>query len=298
MAKFSKEIESEMVRLYVDENKNTNEIAKIFGTYNTSVRRVLLRNDVLLRSYGVAQRKVNLEDISNKEGTSDFDYFIGLLATDGCITGDRIVLDFSEENKELLDYWNEFLGGKCNIICSIHKIFKVPQYRIAFRNPEIKAYLASFGIIPRKTTNLRLKYINWDVLRGIIDGDGCVSHTNNGTTVKIGITSACKEFLEQIQTFLLEQGITSYIRASNRNKNMVFDLFIYKSDDVFKIYNNLYLNAHFFLKRKKEKFGPIVEKFTISNSVNSVNENGNSKTEPSLNIEEGAETRNGEPKSE
>ena len=33
----------------------------------------------------------------------------------------------------------------------------------------------------------------------------------------------------------------------------------------------------------------------MSNSVNSVNERENSKTEPSLN-EEGAETRNGEPK--
>lgn len=290
MRKFSNEIESEMVRLYVDEGKNTNEIAKVFNTYNTSVRRVLIRNNVELRSYGVAQRRVSLQDIKVKEGTPDFDYFIGLLATDGCVTGDRIVLDFSKENKELLDYWNEFLGNTCNITCSIHKVFKVPQYRIAFRNPEIKDYLASFGIVPRKTFNLSLSYINWNVLRGIIDGDGCVSSTNKDTTLKISITSACKNFLVQIQDFLNEYSIKSSILESNRNKNTTYDLHIYKSEDLITMYENLYTNAHFFLKRKEVKFGPLLKKFNRCRLTNSGNEKENSNPEPSL-IEEGAETR-------
>lgn len=53
----------------------------------------------------------------------------------------------------------------------------------------------------------------------------------------------------------------------------------------------LYDNAHYFLRNN---FGPILKKFNNSNSVNSVN-GERPKTEPSLN-EEGAETRNGEPK--
>lgn len=103
MKRFSIEKEAEIIKLYT-EGRHTNEIAKMYNTFNTSIRRVLLRNNIVIRSYGVAQRRVNLEDISSKEGTPDFDYFLGLLATDGCITGDRIVLDFSEENKELLEY--------------------------------------------------------------------------------------------------------------------------------------------------------------------------------------------------
>ena len=35
--KFSDETEREIIRLYVEESKNTNEIASIFGTYNTSI---------------------------------------------------------------------------------------------------------------------------------------------------------------------------------------------------------------------------------------------------------------------
>lgn len=269
--KFSKEKEEEIIRLYTKENKNTVEIANIFDTYNTSIRRVLKRNNIKIRSNSEARRFIELEDISSKEGTQDFDYFLGLLATDGCITGGKIILDFSEENKELLDYWNEFLGNKCNISVSIHKVFKVPQYRISFKNKEIADYLSTFGIIPRKSFNLKLKYINWNVLRGIIDGDGCVSTTGTGNTIKLIITSACREFLVQIQEFLKSEGVTSFINESNRNQNPIYDLFVYKTEDLIKIYKHLYNNAHYFLKRKRNNFGPILKKFNISNSVNSVN---------------------------
>ena len=57
----------------------------------------------------------------------------------------------------------------------------------------------------------------------------------------------------------------------------------------------MYKNASYFLKRKYDKFGPLVEKFTRQNSVNSGNEETTSNPEPSFsgNIIEGAETRNG-----
>lgn len=294
--KFSEDIEKEIIRLYVEENKNTNEIASIFGTYNTSVRRVLLRNNIEIRSYGVAQRFVELDDIKSKEGSRDFDYFLGLLATDGCITEGKVILDFSEENKELLDYWNSFLGNKCNINVSIHKTFKVPQYRIAFRNPEICLYLETFGIKPKKTFDLRLKYINWDVLRGIIDGDGCVTTSNHGNTLRIGITSGCKEFLEQIQDFYSKNGIKSYLSKSSRNKNTTYDLYVYKTEDILTIYEHLYSNAHFFLKRKEMHFGPLLQKCGRCSLVNSGNENA-TQIPSQASLEEGVETLHEVPKS-
>ena len=57
--------------------------------------------------------------------------------------------------------------------------------------------------------------------------------------------------------------------------------------DIIAIYTNMYKNSSYFLKRKYDKFGPLVEKFTESNSVNSVNRMENLKTEPNSNkIEE------------
>ena len=293
--KFELEKELDIVSLYVEDGWNTVQIAEKYNTYNTSIRRVLLRYNVQLRGPGIALRKIELEDIESKKNTREFDYFLGLLATDGCVTDNRIVLDFSEENKELLHYWNEFLGNKCNITCHIHKVFQVPQYRIAFRNQEVVDFLESYGITPNKTFSIILKYINWDVLRGIIDGDGCVSVTNKGTTLKVGITSANKKFLEQIQQFLLEYSIQSFLNESDRNESPIYDLFVYKSDDIIKMYEHLYKNAHFFLKRKELKFGPLLEKFNKCSLVNSGKEMCNSNPEPSLK-EEGVETLHEVPK--
>ena len=287
--KFTDEQELEMVRLYEEEKLSMQKIADKYDTYATSVRRILNRRSVKTRTLKEANGVVHLEDIKSKEGSKDFNYFLGLLATNGCVTGDRVVLDFSESNKELLDYWNEFLGNKCNITKSIHKIYKVPQYRIAFRNQEICDYLGSFGIIPRKTYGLTLKYIDWDVLRGIIDGDGCVLSKNHDTTVAIGITSGSKQFLEQISEFYSNNGIKSYLKESNRNLNTTYDLYVYKTKDILKIYKNLYKNAHFYLKRKKLKFGPVLKKLSTEQLVNSGNEMCNFNPEPSLN-EEGVET--------
>lgn len=36
---------------------------------------------------------------------------------------------------------------------------------------------------------------------------------------------------------------------------------VYKSSDILKIYDCLYQNAHFYLKRKKLKFGSLLKKF-------------------------------------
>lgn len=166
---------------------------------------------------------------------------------------------------------------------SIHKIFKVPQYRKAFKNEEIADYLGTFGIVPNKTFHLHLKYINWDVLRGIIDG--CILHSDK--TVAIGITSGCKEFLEQIQDFYSSVGINSYLKESNRNKNL--DLYVYKSSDILIIYEHLYKNAHYFLKRKESKFGSLLKKFNRQSLVISGKEFCASNPEPSLN-REGVET--------
>lgn len=293
--KYSKDKEKEIIRLYTEENKSTIEIANIFKTYNTTIRRILLRNNIQLRNNSEVQRFVKLSDIISKEDTKDFDYFLGLLATDGCITDNKIILDFSEENKELLDYWNEFLGNKCNINVSIHKIFNAPQYRIAFRNKEICDYLATFGIILNKTFNLKLKYINWDVLRGIIDGDGCILSRNKGSTLAIGITSGCKEFLKQIQKFYDFYNITSYLKESNRNKNITYDLYVYTSSDILFIYEHLYKDAHYFLKRKEVKFGSLLKKFNRQSLVNSGKEMCNSNPEPSGNTE-GVETLHELPK--
>ena len=101
---YTNEVKDKIVELYLKEHKNTAEIANMFNTYNTTIRRILIERKVPLISIKERLQKVALDNIKNQEGSSDFDYFLGILATDGCITENRVVLEFSENNKEILDY--------------------------------------------------------------------------------------------------------------------------------------------------------------------------------------------------
>lgn len=81
------------------------------------------------------------------------------------------------------------------------------------------------------------------------------------------------------------------------NDSRWYNIIVGQGKDIFKIYKNMYKDSSCYLTRKHDKFGPLVEKFTSLDSVNSVNGRENQKTEPIL-FKEGAETRNGEPKSD
>ena len=273
--KFTKEKEKEIIRLYTEENKTQQEIGFLYNTYNTSIRRVLKRNNINLIPSSKFLEFIKYEDFLNKINTPDFYYFLGLLATDGCITKNRIILDFSEENKELLIYWNEFLDNKCNINISIHSKYKTSQYRIAFRNTEICKLLNTYGITKNKSFTLKLNILNWDVIRGILDGDGYIIKSNKQDySIRIGICSASLIFIEQLNNFFTNNNIHSTITKSKKYSqsgdfNFLYAVNIYKLTDIFLFYNLCYNDAKYFLKRKYLKFGPLVEKFTKLVTVNS-----------------------------
>ena len=74
-----------------------------------------------------------------------------------------------------------------------------------------------------------------------------------------------------------------------------YNISIGRLSELYYIYTNIYKDSSYFLRRKYEKFWPLVKKFISKHSVNSVKGMEYHKTEPSP-IREGAETRNGEPK--
>lgn len=290
MNKFTEQELLKMKDLYENQGLSTSKIGDLFGVSRTVVGYNLKKLGVQLKPRG---KKFSINNILSKINSREFDYFIGIFATDGNICNDVIQLEFSEENKEILDYWNEFVGNTLNI--NIHTNSKgIDYYKISFMDKEFSKLLNSYGITPRKSYTLKIKYITWDVLRGIFDGDGSLSlDFRHGISGKFRIASGSGQFLNQIQDFLSSYNIRSTIYSEKESKCM--NLTVGKSEDIILIYNNMYKDSSYFLKRKYEKFGPLLEKFSKCNSVNSVNERENSKTEPSL-LQEGAETRNGEPK--
>lgn len=108
---------------------------------------------------------------------------------------------------------------------------------------------------------------------------------------KFSICSASLNFIIQLDNFYKSFGLHPIIRK----ENTYYTIHLGRLEEIYFIYTNIYKESSYFLKRKYDKFCPLVEKFTRKYSVNSVKEKDNYKTEPSQ-LLEGAETRNGEPK--
>ena len=70
-----------------------------------------------------------------KNRKSDFDYFLGLLASDGNITGNQIrIASISDENVEFLEHFKDFLDNKVNIHRNLRSDKQKYYNSIAFKN--------------------------------------------------------------------------------------------------------------------------------------------------------------------
>ena len=81
--------------------------------------------------------------------------------------------------------------------------------------------------------------INWDLLRGVLDGDGSFKKG-------VVLTSNSKDWINKIASFYDTFNIHYTI-----TKDSAYRLGVYKRKDIITIYHNLYDNAPLFLERKK-----------------------------------------------
>lgn len=268
------------------------------------VRYRLLKNKIGLRQvngikHSIRNPTITLDYFESLINTKkdNFDYFLGVLATDGNISKNQIrITGIADNNVEFLQHWCNFLDNKVSIKRYKKSKSEVFYNSVVFKNQDIADLLSTkYGIISNKTFTLSLPYLNWNVIRGIFDGDGSLSKYTQSSSFKFSIVTASITFANQLYDFFKTNNLNVHLYTDNRGKNTLYRVVIITLSDLYYIFNHLYKDSSYFLKRKYDKFCPIVEKFTNSRSVNSVKEMENYKTEPSLK-QEGAETRNGVPK--
>ena len=167
----------EIIKLY-NSGMSCREIAKLYNcSYATISYQLKQRGYTMREKRGIKhcvnnKRIINIEIFTSNEGTPEFDYILGILATDGNIYKNSIKIEQSDENIEILKHFQDFLENKVPIKQTKHRN-KSYNY-IGFKNQDLCDYLMSFGVTPNKSYTLKLKYINWNVLRGVFDGDGCL----------------------------------------------------------------------------------------------------------------------------
>lgn len=186
-----------------------NEIALMWGCRHGTVRYQRIKSEIL--SY--TERTGNLKDtttgIARRRGTHNqhnsdslrvnyFEvidtpekaYWIGFLATDGCVSeNSRVSLSLNYEDRASVDLLAKTLGvphfAKERTVThessfAVNKISH--RYGLRFTSQQMATDLAKEGIVPRKTKTLIMSpcAINFPIgyLRGYLDGDGSVGKVN------------------------------------------------------------------------------------------------------------------------
>jgi len=163
-------------------------------------------------------KKNPFSDLSKPE----VNYWLGWIASDGCIHENRIRLSLKREDRDVIEKFRDFLCKEISIYDGIHKKpfgnfeFSV----IGFRDTETSEFLISQGITHNKTLTLNIKFpITWDYFRGFFEGDGCLDYIGkNKNRPRIQIASSAYEHIKQLSKFLEENKISHKIYDKSKGR--------------------------------------------------------------------------------
>ena len=228
----------ELRRLYVDERHTTTEIAARLGCGPTTIRRRLDRFDIAARSRGtdpvrwLRRRDPGLE--TRDIWSPAVAYAVGLMATDGNLSGNGRNMTLSSKDVDLLETFRQCLGLRTAIAPCLNG--RGTQYwRVQWSDRRLYKWLLSIGLTPAKSLTLGPLAIPddhfADFFRGCIDGDGSiVVYTGRYHTAKnaryvydrlyVSVVSASPAFVQwlqvQVRTLTGLVGAVGETRAEGR----------------------------------------------------------------------------------
>ena len=185
--KLSKEQEIQLVKEY----KQGTPVIELMNKYGYKTKKSIM--DKVKKYYPENYEEIIKEAQDNRRGyvysleklTSPFDaYLIGLLLTDGYVLSDRDGLGLDMTDEDAISFVAKTIGTNYKSYNDgIHKT----RHRVLISIPGISKQVERFGIILNKSNILPTpKLLNEEkqflpyIIRGIIDGDGCVSKTSYG----------------------------------------------------------------------------------------------------------------------
>lgn len=229
----------------------------------------------LEKGYCNSKRLIRQDFFKNIE-TEMQAYLLGFYVADGSFNEKRntITVKVTESDKEIAELY-KYISPDARFV--INKPFTMigtsgkeihikSAARIDISNKKLGSSLMLLGYGQQKTyKELHLPKLSKELMlhfiRGYFDGDGSfmlhvrepnAKNREKNPTIKVKIewTSKTKTLLLEIQEFLQNYGIQSYLRQQQN----VYRLCIHKRESIKKIHNLFYENCHFCLGRKKIKF--------------------------------------------
>lgn len=226
----------------------TDKVKKYFPT---DYKDIIKENHDKIKGYSYSFEKIK----------SEFDaYFLGLLLTDGYVTprGTDIGIDLIDE--DCIKFLSQVIGKKYSCYPPSGKLSKQPRYRLILSIGSEVKNAERLGITKNKTFTLQpprlleeeKKFIPY-IVRGIIDGDGCIYQTSNGGP-SVSVVSASKDFISWLK-YIFENVLflkNIFIKNISKNEKPLYQIATAEIDNVQKIIALCY-NKPFGMNRKYTK---------------------------------------------
>ena len=254
---FKRVRDSEIISSY----NNGNSLLKTSHKFKTSIstiKDILKSNNIEIINRSRIKCNVNyFENIDS----SDKAYFLGWMISDGWINKKGIGIALNIKDKNILENFKKCIKYEGNIGQYTTKKGSTMVYLI-ITSEKLKQDLSKYGVIQAKTNRTYFPEIPEKFyshfIRGVFDGDGCISANNKNFHYNLTINIIGNILLiEKIQEILMRECILNKTKLKIHNKcneNIVY--LVYGGNRQCKrIYDYLYKDCNdLFLKRKKEKF--------------------------------------------
>lgn len=200
--------ELEIIRLYTEEKLSQKNIARITHHGDEKIREILKKYGVhkTLQETNISKFSINQDFFDVNNQSYDAAYVMGLIAADGMISkvDNQVAIELQREDRELLEKVNFVLKNGREV-----KDYTTGRgyenSKIYFYNRKMKDDLAKFHLIPNKTYDknyqhpdlLEEKY-ELAFIRGMFDGDGCITMVNQSKVPKWQIDSSSLDVINWV----------------------------------------------------------------------------------------------------
>lgn len=240
---------------------NSYTLSKQYNVSQSSILTILRNNSIDIRDISHCKRsyKVN-ENYFDRIDDEHKAYWLGFLYADGYNQEERncITLTLQERDKYILEELLKDLNSNYPIRSTHNKKFNKIYYSIRLSNQNLSRQLKLNGLVQNKTFISKFpildKSLERHFIRGLFDGDGCISLSMRGKNkdrmyASFQIVNGNLEFLKNVNDSLNIDTNKYLVKYKN-----IYVLSFSKHIDIKSIYDFLYNDATVYLKRKKDKF--------------------------------------------
>jgi len=209
-------------------------------------------------------KSFNIDYFENID-TEDKAYFLGFIIADGHIRYNQnsLVIKIKSDDIKILEKFKNSIKFEGDIWYAPND-----QCQIIITSTKLIQDLSKYSVVPNKTSIVDFpnipKHLENHFMRGVFDGDGCVSIKKErrlgkgGDRGQVNLCSGSKEFIYKYVDKLIEHA------GVKRNKIRFLNENYYVIDwsgltDVENIYHFFYKDAITFLSRKKKTFDKVYD---------------------------------------